>query len=320
MIHLQGMGLLGSLTAWQLHRFGVPFTWDDTEEGINAWRACTGACYPASSEVDRLCFDLWRQWAGVYPKGSLETCSYWVDSVHKALPHGLKSRVLSTAGSMRLVGHSHHCNAQLLVKETRATFAKQRRDGGNPTVVAHGFSAMRSRYLWGWTRLIRLDVPRSILKYGRPSFYLRKSRFLFAYCYPVPHTPWYYAGSSLISQQVAKDLAPEPKYERWKRAFAELCGGQVQVAEEGGFLTGWRPARAGKLSALEGADAGGDGLQEIDGVIYYPSLASGGFRRFPYVWSQLVEGLKRKSPGLTRGLEAASEEIRASQSPYAPSA
>lgn len=288
------MGLLGSLTAWQLHRHGIEFTWNDNDSPITAWKACTGACYPSGGELDQTCYKQWRLWApaGIYPKDTIEVCQYWVDTVNRALPHGLDVEVRATAGPLRLVGQSVHVNAQKLVRLTRERFSNQQVDfGEGQQVVSHGFSQLRQRFLWGWTRLIRLAYSDEIAVHGRPSLYLRKNRFQFAYCYPRPGGDWWYAGSNLISQKVAQPLEMESKYAGWKERFLELTGGQVQIVEEGALLEGWRPSLAGGLSETEGAAASRTMLTRQDGMIYFPVLASAGFRHFPAVWQELRQVL-----------------------------
>lgn len=310
MIHLEGMGLLGCLTAVQLCKHRVSFTWHDTDDKINAWQASTGACYPASGEVDH---DSWLQWRRWWSNKSysphVEQCAYWVDSTHKSLPHGLVADVQAEVGGMRLVGYSVHCNAQSLVQSVREQLRTVRTVGVPKTcttlIVSHGFSKRRVRYLWGWTRLIRLRYPEEIAKHGRPSFYLRKNRFQFAYCYPRPGTDQWYAGSSLISQTDAKPLAIESKYEGWEQRFMELSGGKVEITDRGEMLQGWRPAKGGSLSQEEGHKAGRPDLllDETEGgrrTIYFPTLASNGFRHFPEVWRQLQEALAIGSAGFPR--------------------
>lgn len=293
-LHLKGMGLLGSLTAWQLHHLGIEFTWEDPEDQINAWRASTGACYPSGGEIDTRCHEQWLEWSrsSIYPIGTLQSAAYWVDTAHASLPHGLVAEVQATAGSLQLVGRSVHMNAQLLVVKTREWFSSQRTTPklGSRVVVSHGFTHRRSRYLWGWTRLVKLKYGEEVSEHGRPSFYLRKNRFQFAYCYPKPGSPWWYAGSNLISQTVAKELPIEPKYRGWRERFLELNGGVVSIGEEGPFLQGWRPAKAGGLSSEEGFKKNqGSLLEERSEGIYYPTFASNGFRHFPEVWNQLQD-------------------------------
>lgn len=299
-LHLSGMGVLGSLTAWQLHQRGIKFTWDDSEEKVNAWKASTGACYPSGGEVDTTSHAAWVQWVadGIYPKRAVEVCGYWVDTRTKSLPHGLVADVEREVGGVRLVGRSVHLNAQDLVVWTRSEFAESRQQSFKPQpgvtrLVSHGFSHRRARYLWGWTRLVRLKYPPAIALGGvRPSFYLRRNRFQFAYCYPQAHRPWWYAGSNLISQATPRSLGILPKYEAWKQRFEELTEGAVTVVEEGPMLEGWRPAKAGGLSGTEGYATDGGSVLERDGrTIYYPVMASNGFRHFPHVWQQLATEL-----------------------------
>lgn len=293
-VHVQGMGLLGSFTANLLDKVGVPFTWYDNLSEVNAWQACTGCCYPSGGELDWLCYSQWLEWikAGVLPD-CFEVCDYWVDSTNKGLPHGLKAEVLSNAGGMRHVEHpSVHVNAQSLVRHTRSKFASRYAETapkGSRLIVAHGFSKRLERYLWGWSRLIRLeyDIPRSP---RRPSFYMRRNRFQFAYCYPQARGDCWFAGSSLISQLEAKSLAIEPKYKEWKKRFLSLTGGVVKIVEEGECLEGWRPCMFGGLSSNEGHASdltNSDVIKDKDGTLYFPVMASNGFRHYPRVWSQL---------------------------------
>jgi hypothetical protein len=302
-LHLSGMGVLGSLTAWQLHLRGIDFTWDDSEEKINAWGASTGACYPSGGEVDTKCHATWIDWAtnGIYPSKVVEVCSYWVDRLTKSLPHGLEADVEKEFKGVRLVGKSVHLDAQRLVTLTRLEFGDRRRKSaalskpGAVRLVSHGFSKRRARYLWGWTRLVKLKYPPAVSVSGRPSFYLRKNRFQFAYCYPQAGTEWWYAGSNLISQHEARSLKILPKYEAWKARFEELANGAVKVSEEGQMLEGWRPAKAGKLSGTEGyASDGGSFIEREGQAVYYPVMASNGFRHFPQLWEQIETELAIK--------------------------
>lgn len=292
-IHLTGMGVLGCLTAWQLERCGVTFSWSDTRENINAWKASTGACYPSGGDLDTQCYNTWLTWVDqdIYPSDIVEVCSYWVDGLTKSLPHGLNSTVKHCAGNMRLAGRSIHLDAQELVHRTREHFMdlevtlppkRCRR------VTSHGHGVTLRRYLWGWTRLVKLQCDPSIVKHGRPSFYLRKNRFQFAYAYPKPHSEWWYAGTSLINQTIPKSLRVLPKYKAWKERFLELSNGLVKVVGEGDILQGWRPCVESGLSKTEGYKRDRSMLTiDDDGTIHYPTLATGGFRHFPVVWLEL---------------------------------
>lgn len=311
-LHLEGMGLIGSLIAWQLRARNIPFTWDDTENKVNAWQACTGCCYPGGSFIDQYCYAQWGNWLGqdgkkdvkahsvIYPDECFEACQYWVDRVHESLPHGLKANVTYMETLRRVLGQpSYHVNAQALVRMSRELFIGHRTQEapkGSQVVVAHGFSHRLERYIWGWTRLVEIQskLPKSPM---RPCFYLRKNRFQFAYAYPVPGMKWWYAGSSLISQRHPARLEIAKKYEGWEQRFNELAGSRAKVVTRGPMIEGWRPATNQALSEGEGAGAktrnteGQDWLTEKGGRIYVPPITTGGFRQFPELWRQLEKRL-----------------------------
>lgn len=306
MIHLQGMGILGCLTALKLHQHGYEFTWEDNRSEVNAWRACTGACYPSGGVLDNRCHALYLdpQWSAPL-RPYLEECAYWVDTRTKSLPHSLVAEEEARVGGARLVGRSVHLNGQRLVEAVREEFAALEGSPppGHVPVVSHGFHEGRARYLWGWTRLVKLAVHPDVLVHGRPSFYLRRNRFQFAYCYPVPRSDLWYAGSTLVHQVEAKDHDPRPYYDRWLGWFDEMAGEAAEVAEEGPYLTGWRPC--GPKGASEGEGYAADRgrlLTETAHGVRYPTLATGGFRHFPAVWEELYEYLQRKTPGGVPGV------------------
>jgi hypothetical protein len=310
LVHLEGMGLLGCLTAWQLSRLGIEFTWSDCDASYTAWRACTGACYPCSPGIEGNCYYQWMQWvgSGIYPDGLLEVCDYWVDSCTKSLPHGLVGDVEALAGPMRLVGRSVHLNAQRLVELTRSYFACCRTTNV-PAVrdtrlylIAHGFNSRLKRYLWGWNRLVKLSYdPEGPLgtqsRQGcRPCFYLRKNRFQYSYCYPRPGTPYWYAGSSMISQTTPRMLNVEARYAAWLGWFKELSGGLVEVEEEGDCSQGWRPLGQKEKNLLKHLEI----CTVSPGRISCPPMGASGFRLYPCIWEQLSRHLS--AAAITRTL------------------
>lgn len=301
-IHLEGMGLIGSLIAWQLSARGRSFTWSDNDQPVNAWSACTGACYPASTpgSVDLESYEKWREWLRpgvIYPRDCFEICDYWVDGQNKSLPHGLKAEVVATHRRLRKVAvPSIHVNAQELVARTRTMFAEYRMPctsrvpDGVIKIVAHGFGTRLQRYLWGWTAVVDLGFDKDVFG-NHPCFYLRKNRFQFAYAYPRPGTRQWYAGSSLITQGTPKKLEIEPKFEAWQQRLAELTDGAVRVTLVHYLRQGWRPAVFGSLSKTEGHAANRRRswllVRPEQRLIQVPSMASNGFRNFPELWRQL---------------------------------
>ncbi len=252
-VHLEGFGVLGSFIAWELERLQVPFTWHDNEEKVCAWRACTGAIFPTGEASDAQGMAGWRAWlaggatwAAQPPlRECLESATWWYST--KAPPHGAKGKPVADLGALRRLSEgSLHFNAQQFVPRSRAYFADRRRAERQPglRVVAHGFGERLDHVVWGWSRLVRLEGDARIFGDERPALYCRLGRFVMAYAYPVPATPYWYAGSSLIVQKAPRSLEMPKKYERWRRQFESLTGGLVQVVEESDFLMGWRPAAA----------------------------------------------------------------------------
>jgi hypothetical protein len=255
-VHLEGMGVIGSILAWELDAQGFDWTWNDIEAPVNAWSACTGAIFPSGDATDEACRRTWFRWISErsWLSGFFERADWWFCT--KAAPH--KARFASTEehGLRRSAEQSLHFNAQQFVPMTRSSFEARRLEEaprGARLVVTHGFGARLDHYVWGWTVLVQMA--HLFQSERRPAVYLRKGRFVMAYAYPVAGTPWWYAGSNLIVQRRAKELEVGPKYERWLRAFAELSGGIFQIVEQGDVLTGWRPAPKYDYAPLLEVDA-----------------------------------------------------------------
>lgn len=299
-IHIEGMGLLGSLLALQLERFGVEFTWNDTNAERNAWEASTGAIYPAGSRKfgpDWACYKVWNRWMGGIDALTphMEKCRY-VFGHKSTLPHegkGLYQASEPTKHGLRIGNaFSFHGNAQTLVPEVRRRFARQRRDNGlfkAPvlTIRCHSFHKHMAYTYWGWTRLVELEYDAIYGdKHERPCFYYRPSKIQMAYAYPVPGTPFWYAGSSIIKQKLGneKSLEMPPKYEKWKELFERLSNGGAKVVREDRFIEGWRPAA--------GPDFPGHGWVLDEGDVWTcRPMWNNGWRHFPYLWFQIAEKL-----------------------------
>jgi hypothetical protein len=290
-LHIEGMGLIGSLVAWQLRARNIDFTWNDTEAPFTAWHASTGCCYP-SGGPDWECYVQWLEWlslGSIYPSQDFTIAPYWVDTVHKSLPHGLQAETLELECGMRHVEHdSIHINAQAFVARTRQEFqvTRETRAPANADVlVSHGFTPRRDRYLWGWHALVHLKYDINVFR-ERACFYLRKNRFQFAYAFPRPGTDQWYAGTSMISQRTPRQLAIEPKFKGWEQRFDALCGSAVEVAKVDGFREGWRPVGA----SLEGRKKWLL-YQPKTRRLTIPPMGGDGFRRFPELWRQIEENL-----------------------------
>lgn len=292
------MGLYGSLLAHRLALYGVPFTWHDSDAKVVAWKASTGAIYPAGAEnhgPDKMCYDIWKSWfeAGHFADTHLERSTGFVFCT-KNPPHKGAYEHWAWAGNLRMGAPSYHLNSQAFVEASRNRFNDCWVDAptayskelnakkgalGQKYIRAHSFTERLDRYYWGWTRLVKLDVNPDASR--RPAFYFRPDRFRMAYAYPMAGTDWYYAGSNIIQQKLGKerDLDPVPKYERWKSIFEEYGQGHVKVGEEGQFLTGWRPAAAKDDTTV---------IRVRKGVITMRPLWNSGIRHFPQQWIGLA--------------------------------
>lgn len=305
-IHLEGMGVMGALTAYQLAARNIEFTWHDLEtpekadevsptDYFTAWHASTGAIFPTGSEDDLRCMDEWyNNLRFAYPNGVLGIFN-WVYGA-KVPPHGAKMFVTKTVGHLKVGDQpSMHVDAQKLVRQAREDFASSRlstsegqAQRGAPDVrylVSHGWGERQTHVYWGWTRLVKLNIDPELPQDS--AFYFRRDRFFIRYAYPVGDSGWWYAGSTITKQNTPQHK-PErlPKeYANWKNDFEELTKGLVTVGEEGPFIEGWRPA-AGKMH-----DTGYlqySVRQVAENVWEYPCRSHDGIRRFPDIWHQVA--------------------------------
>lgn len=284
MIHLDGMGLVGSVTAWTLREAGVPFTWSDPDIPQSAWRASTGSVSPSGGTGQAEGYRIWAGWhdGGTAPweraiPGMIEAAEFWFNT--KRPPHNGPGAIERDAGALRLGSlPSYHVNVPRLVTATRDAFSADRRDSAPPgsrRVRTTGFGPRLAGVQWGWAAdaILRVDPA---LGSGplRPCIYLRDGIRLIGYAYPVPGTAHWWAGSSIIGQREPKSLAIPPKAERWADELAERTGGLVRVEALSGLREGWRPVRASEDGAL---------LREVNGVLCVAPLGSSGVRRSPEV-------------------------------------
>jgi hypothetical protein len=327
-VYIEGMGVLGSLLAWELELKRIPFTWYDSGSEINAWRASTGCIYPSGHADEREAYDAWavriNQNGGtvpvsrahlvnalpwdvdfpnvVRPAGITERAAFWY--VTQKPPHDFKGKEAAELGVMRL--HplpSYHLNPQRLVLQTREAFGDRREVGPlsdrererRPVVIAHGFGRRLVRYVWGWSARVNLTLDRALTKASgkgvRPAFYLRQNRFTMAYAYPVAGSSGeWYAGSATIVQSEPRDLNIIDKYDAWKERLERLAAGNVKVKSlvSGSIQQGWRPDHA-KHDTLD--------IEVIDRerrppVIIFPSAGHSGVRMSPRIIKQTIDALE----------------------------
>ena len=285
-VHLQGMGVTGSLLARLLDFSGISFTWHDIEAEHVAWKAATGAIYPCGPP-GREDYEQWRQWLGEEFAGEnwWELADYWYN--HKKAPHAgrFKEAYRSEGGLGLSPVPSIHINSQDLVFTTRekySAFRREEADAADFFIVAHGFNERMNFAYWGWSCLVEIEhrLTRGDL---RSCFYLRDGKFIMTYAYPVPgRLVTWYAGSSFLRQTPEKmhSLKMPAKFEKWKINFERLSKGEVQVKRQlAEPIEGWRPAMA---SGEEDVSVKAEG-----NTLIVPPLGGSGIRRLPSVWGNL---------------------------------
>lgn len=249
-IHLEGMGLLGSLTALHLERADVPFTWFDSITEHAAWPISTGLVYPAGDQLSQDGLRDWFAWieSGLIPAGCAEEVRYVY--AHKHPPHdGTYANRVTDLGDMRVAPRwsAVAVNVPALVETVRGRnmhrFVPTPPPDPSWYVTAHGFNDRLWKVMWGWAARIKLDVPADLVQVCdglRPAFYSRKDRFQIVYAYPIPGTDEWWAGSSLIGQATPRRLDAEKHYARWREAWAQLWP-RVPIVAAGPARQGWRP-------------------------------------------------------------------------------
>lgn len=293
MIHIEGMGLLGSLLALKLEERGTPFTWNDTDSPITAWKACTGMVYPAGDDRSMEGLRRWQTWLteGWLPYMRAEPVRYVY--THKHPPHEGRYRAEFNFGDMRVAPTQPGAvsvNVPAIVNSTQVKFsnsfiAQVPRDH-SVLVRAHGFTERLGSYMWGWSARVGLDVPpdlRAACDGLRPAFYSRKDRFQIVYAYPVPGEREWWAGSSIISQKMPRHLDIAKHFARWSSAWAELWP-RVPVTSVGAQREGWRPRPLVELDDAHLVVRNGN-------VITFPPLWHSGVRWAPLVIDRALEML-----------------------------
>jgi hypothetical protein len=290
-VHIQGMGVIGSLLAHVLREERIRFTWSDTEQQHTAWQACTGSVYPTGEPWEYENFLRWTEGDFLADSEAVQRnveqsqwCYNGKNAPHQGATVGVSTKaevgplIISNAQTMQF-------NMQAIVKETRTQFAKRRTDGysGDGTlIVTHG-SAQADRYVWGWSVLCRLDFDPELaevlaeLDY-RPTFYMRQV-YDMSYLYPYPgRDDLWYGGTSTVNQTTPRSLDVQAHYKRWKDKVAERSGGLVEVAGglKSSLVEGWRPKASGDLPLAKQIIGGRQILLRPmggNGVRFFPKMA-----------------------------------------------
>jgi hypothetical protein len=300
-VHLEGMGLLGSMLAWHLFEAGIQFTWHDIDTQYRAWEASSGLIYPSGDAFDMKNYRVWEDWfLGSAPWSRDD---YFRDVVGKSLfwyaskspPNGGTYSPIANIGPIRCGSmFAYHLDVPRFVRQTRETFGSLRtkeRVPGVRLIVAHGFSPRRlDHVVWGWTAHARLLVNERIgtverVNGGlRSTFYLRVGRYKFGYANVSPSdTTLWTAGSAHIVQAEPHPLEMKDKVQRWRDFIEETTEGLAKVEWVGEPTVGWRPAPSKTSLHPRGA------VQTTDGTIYMPPLEGNGVRYSPTVCAHVLQ-------------------------------
>lgn len=295
-IHLEGLGLVGSLLAIGLAAEGVRFTWNDTDEEFTAWKASTGCVFPTEED-----FATYSSWMLRIQSGSPAFMSRVSDVIElgrwcyiAALPPHGGSKVgiqkIAEVGPLKISSaHSLHVNVQRLVKRTRRCFAEQRRStppSKSLVIITHGDEEAR-HFVWGWSAKVDVrlsdELQTQIGNLVRPCLYLRKG-YAMTYLYPLPGTSHYYGGTSTIVQKSQRHRDPEGHYRTWKEDLRTLTGGHARVTgyAPASLREGWRPAPEPGAPQVRRTGA--------RRIVVAPQ-AGNGLRHFPLYWNALAEEL-----------------------------
>lgn len=274
-VHLEGMGLVGSILALEFYEHGVDFTWSDVNTYRTAWKACTGAVFPTGHHADEYCR---MQWQMIPPELPLAQFTETVPFVFgsKNPPHEGRYAYSSSLFGLNIAGQdksgnpvlSTHLNAQELVPFAQEKFADRMvpqwdREKGAPQadiyLITHGRGFGGSEW-WGWTVPVRIKTVDPTLP-ARAAFYKHLGPVGGPnYAYPIPGTDLWYSGSTL--RRSTKHFPIQVEYDKWEKRFLDWTKGAVEVEQVGEPVEGWRPSAIPTALSKEVPD---DWLVEMPG-------------------------------------------------------
>lgn len=250
MIHIQGMGWIGSILALNLERQGVDFTWHDTEARRVAWRASNGVIYPDGDAAAKASKQVWDGWvaSGLLPADIVSPALFAYSQ--KSPPHGgtYKPIQLWPGVHSSPPGEAYIVNVAGAVAYTRERFADRRLDSApadSTIVVSHGSSERCGGYDWGWTAKARLKLPnaakRAISDVGGIQMYGRVNRFELAHATSIPGNPdRFKIGTSSQNSGKSRPNDALAQFAKRIQQVERLFPG-VKVLDAETPVEGWRP-------------------------------------------------------------------------------
>lgn len=292
MIHLEGLGAIGSLTALWLESEGIEFTWSDAYKDHVAWKACSGAVFPTGDTFDRFNLLSWKQMA----KGDslfansiknmserADWCYITKEPPHKGAQAGVEAK--REIGPIKISNkQSFHLDIPKLVFIARLRFDKQEKEPEKKSkiVVTHGFTKFLHRYGWGWTAEVDASFPEEMNGKRRPCLYLRKD-YRLRYLYPRAGGNTYYAGTDKVLQASPNSLDIQERIKAFKKYLKESTDNLVKIKEVKHYEEGWRPVPIKDLELIE--------RRKKSDKIYLRPMGGNGIRHFPALLGALMEEL-----------------------------
>jgi hypothetical protein len=289
LLHIEGMGVLGSLLARHLTILGRPFTWSDTDDPHAAWPASTGLVYPDGDPAALADLATWGEWADAGLLGNDELSEARYVYAQKTPPHGGRYATSPVGDTGLTLAHADcwQVDPQRLVSNVRIEHADARRDRSpdpaeRPVVRAH---ATIWRHTWGWSAPVTLDTSR-VGDFGAPVAFIGRRVTVNVYAYPVVSAPgWWRAGSALYDQTRPRPLDADAHLARWAADWARIFPA-VPLGAAGRPVQGWRPRPH--------PQAPGRVTRDPDGALRVPALWHSGVRRAPCVITALLSALDRQ--------------------------
>ena len=290
-IHLEGMGVIGSVAAHRLHEAGIPFTWEDARRDRNAYRASAGGVYPINTTVPHAAVSQNAFWAwltaanaSAFGSGVTEMCDYLYNT--QSAPFSQSWKPAARRGGLNVAPNSVVAvNTRQLVESARARFAAEEAPAAPEAkrFIMHGFGPRLAAYGWGCTAVMELPDEGRFREGGkRPLMSLFASRAVRLYVVPLPGTPLYVVGSTIRVKQQQPESLDGRAYStarHYKALLRKLAGIDGIIHE---IRQGWRPL------AHEGDPAL---LQKVDDRTWAtrPAAGSGVAQAFEYAWAVMAE-------------------------------
>lgn len=261
MIHVSGVGLLGSFLLRDLHARELPFTWDDCESRFTAWGASTGAVIPCENRDLELYAAGYRKWRDDATKRpALQPFLEPVETIYvmKAPPQRVtrkwKPIVFGVNSIWRESLPGWQFDVGRFIESTRKLFAAERRPGpvsAERTIRCRGVMEASDSpvTVWGWRVPVNIKPKANCQVWSknglRPVIHFNDPDRSFEryYFHPLAGSPdvWW-AGSEAVLQKRPQSLVERSKigFANYLKTVERRFGDQLEVKQLGPLVEGWR--------------------------------------------------------------------------------